>query len=35
MIISKVKLEEIWGLFEQAEDEADYAQRACEEASSN
>lgn len=35
MIISKVKLEEIWGLFEQAEDEADYAYRACEEASSN
>ena len=35
MMISKVKLEEIWGLFEQAEDEADYAYRACEEASSN
>ena len=35
MIISKVQLEEMWGLFEQAEDEADYAYRACEEASSN
>lgn len=35
MIISKVQLEEIWGLFEQAEDEADYAYRACEEASGN
>ena len=35
MIISKVQLEEMWGLFEQAEDEADYALRACEEASSN
>ena len=35
MIISKVKLEEIWGLFESAEDEADYGYRACEEASSN
>ena len=35
MIISKVQLEEMWGLFEQAEDEADYAYRACEEAESN
>ena len=35
MIISKVQLEEMWGLFEQAEDEADYAYRACEEASCN
>jgi len=35
MIISKVQLEEIWGLFEQAEDEADYAYRACDEAQSN
>ena len=35
MIISKVQLEEMWGLFEQAEDEADYTYRACEEASSN
>ena len=35
MIISKVKLEEIWGLFQEAEDESDYAVRACEEASGN
>jgi len=35
MIISKVQLEEMWGLFESAEDEADYAYKANEEAHSN
>tara|TARA_R100001224_G_C3899237_1_gene107867 strand:+ start:60 stop:422 length:363 start_codon:yes stop_codon:yes gene_type:complete len=35
MVISKDQLEEMWGFFESAQDEADYAYRANEEAQSN